>query len=232
MGSITLFLLALLISTALKGGVLDPAANKEPRRGPGIKLPSNKNETAGPDRRRAGSSLSLTALFAALIAAGAFISIPLPFSPVPLVLQNLFSLLAGLVLGPGLGSAAAGLYLIAGIAGAPVFAGAAGGIARLLGPTGGYLLGYLLSALTAGLIAGPPRRRGALSRRRLILAVLAGLLAVYAPGIIRLRFALGSWGKALGAGLIPFIPGDAVKGVIAVLITPRLRRPVGDRIGE
>jgi biotin transport system substrate-specific component len=120
-----------------------------------------------------------------------------------------------------------GLYLAAGIAGAPVFAGAAGGIPRLLGPTGGFLLGYLLSAFTGGLIAGSPRR--ALSRRRLILAVVAGLLVIYVPGVIRLRFALGSWPKALGAGFIPFIPGDAVKGFIAVLISPRLRRAVGGR---
>ncbi|MDR0400400.1 MAG: biotin transporter BioY [Treponema sp.] len=180
--------------------------------------------------RGAGFSLSLVALFAALTAAGAFIAIPLPFSPVPVVLQNLFALLAGLVLGPRLGSAAVGLYLAAGIAGAPVFAGAAGGIVRILGPTGGFLLGYLLSAFTAGLIAGPPRTE-ALPRRRLILAVLAGLLVVYAPGLIRLRFALGSWGKALGAGFIPFILGDGVKGFIAVLIAPRLRRVLGDRMG-
>jgi biotin transport system substrate-specific component len=197
-----------------------------------VKTKGITGEDAGrQERRRAGFSLSLAALFAALIAAGTFISIPLPFSPVPVVLQNLFSLLAGLVLGPGLGSAAVGLYLAAGIAGAPVFAGAAGGIPRLLGPTGGFLLGYLLSAFTGGLIAGPPRR-GAISRRRLILAVLAGLLVIYVPGIIRLRFALGSWVKALGAGFIPFIPGDAAKGLIAVLITPRLRRSVGDRAGE
>jgi biotin transport system substrate-specific component len=188
------------------------------------------NDANRPEQRRAGFSLSLAALFAAVIAAGTFISIPLPFSPVPVVLQNPFCLLAGLVLGPGLGSAAVGLYLAAGIAGAPVFAGAAGGIPRLLGPTGGFLLGYLLSAFIGGLIAGPPRR-GTLSRRRLILAAAAGFLVIYVPGVIRLRFALGSWGKALGAGFIPFIIGDAVKGVIAVLITPRLRRAVGDRTG-
>jgi biotin transport system substrate-specific component len=183
-------------------------------------------------RSRAGLNLSLTALFAALIAAGTFVAIPLPFSPVPVVLQNLFCLLAGLALGPFLGAAAVGLYLAAGAIGAPVFAGAAGGIARLLGPTGGFLFGYLLSAFTAGLIAGKPRQGAALSRPRLILAVLAGLLVLYVPGIIRLRFALDSWGKALTAGFIPFIPGDAAKGLIAVLIAPRLRRPVADRAGR
>jgi biotin transport system substrate-specific component len=172
------------------------------------------------------------ALFAAFIAAGAFISIPLPFSPVPVVMQNLFSLLAGLVLGPFLGGGAVGLYLLAGLTGAPVFAGASGGIARLLGPTGGFLAGYLLSALCTGLICGQPRRGADLPLWRLILAVTAGFLVIYAPGLLRLRFALGSWGKALTAGFIPFIAGDVLKGVLAVLIAPRLRRLVADQAGR
>ncbi|MDR0732227.1 MAG: biotin transporter BioY, partial [Treponema sp.] len=173
------------------------------------------NDRGRPERP--ALSLSLTALFAALIAAGTFVSVPLPFSPVPVVLQNLFSLLAGLVLGPVLGGGAVGLYLLAGIIGVPVFAGASGGIARLLGPTGGFLIGYLFSALSAGLIAGRPRRGAALPLWRISLAVLTGLLVIYVPGLIRLRFALGSWGKALTAGFIPFVVGDALKGVLAVL---------------
>jgi biotin transport system substrate-specific component len=144
-------------------------------------------------------------------------------------MQNLFSLLAGLVLGPLAGGGAVGLYLLAGIAGAPVFAGASGGLARLLGPTGGFLAGYLLSALCGGLICGRPRRGAALPLWRLILAVTAGILVIYVPGLLRLRFALGSWGKALAAGFIPFIAGDALKGVLAVLVAPRLRRLVADQ---
>ncbi|MDR0641474.1 MAG: biotin transporter BioY [Treponema sp.] len=187
---------------------------------------------AGTLRGRRGTGLVLAALFGALIAAGTFISIPLPFSPVPIVLQNLFSLLAGLVLGPALGAAAVGLYLLAGIIGAPVFAGATGGIARVLGPTGGFLLGYLFSAFTAGLIAGRPRRGIKLPLWRISLAVLAGLLVIYLPGLFRLRFAAGSWGKALVTGFLPFIVGDTIKGIIAVLIAPRLRQPLGDHFGE
>jgi biotin transport system substrate-specific component len=184
---------------------------------------------AFPKSAKKPAGLVLAALFAALIAAGTFISIPLPFSPVPIVLQNLFSLLSGLVLGPVLGAAAVGLYLLAGLIGAPVFAGAAGGIPRILGPTGGFLLGYLFSAFTAGLIAGRPRR--GTPRWRIILAVLAGLLVIYAPGLLRLRLGLDSWGKTLAAGLIPFIPGDLIKGIIAVLIAPRLRKTLEDYFG-
>jgi biotin transport system substrate-specific component len=183
-------------------------------------------------KRKTIASITLVALFGALTAAGTFISIPLPFSPVPIVLQNLFALLAGLILGPVLGAAAVGLYLIAGIIGAPVFAGATGGIARLIGPTGGFLFGYLLAAFTAGFIAARPRPGFKTPIWRIIIAVLAGLLIVYVPGVIRLKFALNAgWGKALMAGFVPFVIGDVIKGVIAVLIAPRLRRAAADQLG-
>jgi biotin transport system substrate-specific component len=174
-------------------------------------------------KRKTLSGIALTSLFAALIAAGTFISIPIPFSPVPIVLQNLFALLAGLVLGPVRGAAAAGLYLLAGALGAPVFAGASGGFVHLIGPTGGFLAGYFLSALTAGIIAGPPSSTKT-PTIRIILAVFAGLLVVYVPGLIRLKYAVGSWPAAFLSGFVPFIPGDVIKGIVAVLIAPRLRR--------
>jgi biotin transport system substrate-specific component len=189
-------------------------------------------DNAGTLSKRRTIHVTLTALFAALIAAGTFIAIPLPFSPVPIVLQNLFALLAGLILGPLHGSAAAGLYLIAGAVGAPVFAGASGGFVHIIGPTGGFLLGYLLSAFSAGLIAGSPRGGLKTPLWRIVLAVLAGLLVVYVPGVIRLKFALaGSWRQALIAGFVPFIPGDLIKGILAVPIALRLRRAVSDLYG-
>jgi biotin transport system substrate-specific component len=172
----------------------------------------------------------MTALFAALISGGAFIAVPLPFSPVPLTLQNLFALLSGLILGPLRGGAAAALFLIAGALGAPVFAGAAGGFAYLFGPTGGFLLGYLFTALTAGFIAGRPRENRPTSLPRIILAVLAGLLVLYVPGLIRLKIVLDTdWGTALAVGFLPFTVGDILKGIAAVLIAPRLRRTAADQ---
>jgi biotin transport system substrate-specific component len=170
-------------------------------------------------------SLVFIALFAALISAGALIAVPI--GPVPIALQNFFTLLSGLVLGPALGTAAVGLFLVAGAVGAPVFAnsGSPMGMARLLGPTGGFFLGYLLGALAAGLIAGVPRPGEKIPVWRYIAAVAAGLLIVYIPGLIRLKWALNlSWPQTFTAGLIPFLPGDALKGVIAGLIAPRLRR--------
>lgn len=173
--------------------------------------------------------VALTALFAALTAAGTFIAIPLPGSPVPLVLQNMFALLAGLILGPVSGTASVGLYLLAGALGAPVFAGASGGLARLLGPTGGFYAGYPLMAAVAGLIAGTPKAARKISRPRLIAAIVAGMAVVYVPGVIRLKFALDySWRAAVLAGCLPFLPGDALKGIVAGCIAPRLRRAVAD----
>jgi len=175
-------------------------------------------------------ALVFVALFAAIISAGALLAIPI--GPVPIALQNFFTLLSGLVLGPALGSAAVGLFLVAGAVGAPVFAnsGASMGMARLLGPTGGFLIGYLLGALVAGLIVGgfrmgSPRPGEKIPIWRYIVAVVAGLLIVYAPGLIRLKWALNiGWPQTLAAGFLPFLIGDAVKGVLAVLIAPRLRK--------
>jgi biotin transport system substrate-specific component len=179
--------------------------------------------------RKAVGSITLIALFAALTAAGTFIAIPLPFSPVPVTLQNLFAVLAGLCLGPFLGSLSVALYLAAGALGAPVFAGASGGIARLLGPTGGYLLGYLFAAFVAGLIVGQPRTDKHSPPWRLILAAVLGLLVVYVPGMLRLKQLMGfGWVQALAGGLLPFLPGDAAKVVVAGLIAPRLRRAIAE----
>jgi biotin transport system substrate-specific component len=182
-------------------------------------------------KRRAIARTTMAALFAALTAAGAFISIPLPFSPVPVTLQNLFALLSGLILGPFLGGTATALFLLAGALGVPVFSGAVGGIAHFFGPTGGFLLGYLLAALTAGFIVGRPRGNRQVSLPRIILAVLAGFLVVYIPGVIRLKLVLDTdWGKALVVGFVPFIIGDILKGIAAVLIVPRLRRVAAEQL--
>jgi biotin transport system substrate-specific component len=179
--------------------------------------------------RKAVGEITLIALFAALTAAGTFIAIPLPFSPVPVALQNLFAVLAGLCLGPLLGVLSVALYLAAGALGAPVFAGASGGIARLLGPTGGYLLGYLIGACVAGLVAGRPRTDRRSPPWRIVLGAALGLLVVYIPGMLRLKQLMDfGWTQAFVGGILPFLPGDAAKAVVATLIAPRLRRLIAE----
>ncbi|MDR2803858.1 MAG: biotin transporter BioY [Treponema sp.] len=175
--------------------------------------------------RRSLVRVSLTALFAALIAAGTFISIPLPFTPVPIVLQNMFALMAGLTLGPAIGGSAVALYLIAGAIGLPVFAGATGGFVHFFGPTGGFLFGYLFSAILAGLIAGTPQSGKNTPVYRILLAGIAGILIVYVPGVLRLKAVLNvSWAGALATGFTPFIIGDTIKTVIAVIAAGSLRK--------
>jgi len=193
---------------------------------------NNNNEKTKPASSRLPIRIALTALFAALTAAGAFIAIPL--GPVPIVLQNLLALLSGLVLGPVLGAAAVGLFLLAGLLNFPVFSGG-GGIARFAGPTGGYLIGYFLAALTAGLIAGRPRvnARSKIIHPRIVIAVIASFLVIYIPGLIWLKVRVNlDWVKTLFTGFIPFIIGDALKGIAAILIAPRLRRIAADLLDE
>jgi biotin transport system substrate-specific component len=156
--------------------------------------------------------ITSVSLFAALTAAGAYIVIPLPVSPVPLVLQSLFILTAGMVLGPCLGSLSAVLYLGVGALGLPVFAGGSGGIAHLAGPTGGYLLSFPLAAFTAGIIS----RWGKPSAVKYIMGGTAASLMIYAVGVPWLKWRTGlNWEGAFASGILPFLPGDAVKTAAA-----------------
>lgn len=169
-----------------------------------------------------------TALFVALIACGAFISIPI--GPVPIVLQNLFVLLAGLILGPVWGLACVAVYLLIGFAGLPVFAGATAGAGKLFGPTGGYLLGYLPAVMAAGAISKGLKKTMAGD----LMAMLAGSLIVYAAGVPWLKFAFSmTWYKAFAAGMLPFLIGDGLKIIAAAIIAKRIRpliRQEGNRV--
>ena len=163
--------------------------------------------------------LVLASLFAALTAVGAFVAIPI--GPVPIVLQNLFVMLMGLILGPRWGLAGVGAYLLAGALGLPVFAGGTGGIGRFVGPTGGYLLGYLPSVALIGWLA----QRGRPQRLFDALAVVAGTLVLYLCGVTWLKVVTGlDWGKTLMVGMVPFLPGDIAKMIVAVMLVGGLRR--------
>jgi len=163
-------------------------------------------------RAQRATAGTASAIFAAAIAAAAFIHVPVPVSPVPVVIQNLLAVLAGLVLGPRYGSFAVALFLAAGALGAPVFSGGRGGWAVLLGPSGGYLAGYLAGAFAAGLVMRSGRR----SVARSAIASVAGFAAVYLVGVGRLATLPGSnLAKAVAGGLLPFLAVDAVKAAAA-----------------
>ena len=163
-----------------------------------------------------------------LTAAAAQVSVPLPFTPVPLTFQPMVVLLGASALGGRLGATSQLLYLLAGLVGLPVFAASPllpQGAARLLGPTGGYLLSNPLAALVAGSLA----ERG-LDRRYLgsVLAMLAGLTVVFAVGVFWLSFFVSPANPALGiraaakAGFYPFLGADLVKVLIAAGVLPVL----------
>jgi biotin transport system substrate-specific component len=170
-----------------------------------------------------GIRVASVVLLAGLTAAAAQISIPLPFTPVPFTLQPMVVLLGGAVLGPRLGMAAQVLYLMAGMAGLPVFAASAvlpQGALRLLGPTGGYLMSYPFAAWLTGRLA-----ESGLDRRYVtsVLAMAAGLLVIFTCGVSWLAFfarpAIG-WDAALRTGFFPFIPADVFKVLVASAIMP------------
>ena len=157
-------------------------------------------------------------LMAALTAAGAYLAIPI--GPVPIVLQNLFVFLSGLLLGPRWGAASVGIYLLAGALGLPVFAGGTGGIGHFAGPTGGYLLGYLPAVYVIGLISGGSKKGAVLD----IIAMVCGGLMVYAIGLTWLKILTKmTIAKTLAVGMFPFVPGDGIKIAAAVPIAKALR---------
>lgn len=152
-------------------------------------------------------------LMAALIAVGAFIHVPL--GPAPISLQTFFVMLAGFVLGPMRGSLAVALYLTAGFIGLPVFAGGTSGFARILGPTGGFLLGFFLQAFLAG-IATRDRSKPLSWPKGLTWGALS-TLATFTLGFPWLKTMLDiGWGEALTLGVLPFLPGAVIKLTLAV----------------
>jgi len=162
----------------------------------------------------------LASLMAALTAVGAYIYVPI--GPVPIVLSTLFVILSGLLLGSRWGPTSMACYLLVGVIGVPVFAGGKGGFAHFLGPTGGYLFGYLLASWITGFIS--ERSRGLMILD--ILAVVVGSLAIYALGVPWLKMVTQmSWQKTLIVGVLPFLIGDAVKAFV-VLILAQAIRPV------
>ena len=161
-----------------------------------------------------------------LTIAAAQVSIPLPFTPVPFTLQPMVVLLGGAALGSRLGMTSQAIYILLGLAGLPVFAASPilpQGFARLLGPTGGYLMSYPLAAFVAGYLA----ERG-FDRRYLtsVVAMGAGLAIIFASGVLWMAVGTPHVGlsAAVSAGLVPFIPADIVKILLAATVLPAVWR--------
>jgi biotin transport system substrate-specific component len=152
--------------------------------------------------------------FVAAVAAASRIAIPLPGTPVPLTLQPMLVVLAGMMLGPSLGLTSMVLYLALGALGLPVFTPvSAPGLARFLGPTGGYLIAYPAAAFTAGIVA---QRFPSLVGRWM--AALAGMALIFLGGLSQLTFLTGNVGRAIALGITPFAAFDVVKAFVAAIV--------------
>ena len=165
--------------------------------------------------------LVYTALFAALTAAGAFLKIPLGGSSI--TLQFLFTAMAGVLLGAGGGALSQAVYVALGLLGLPIFT-AGGGFGYVLQPTFGFLLGLIPSALIIGLLTKKSRKPV-----RIVLSCVAGLAALYAVGLpymalilnVYMDMGLDFW-AVLKSGMLPFLPGDALKIAVAAMLFPKL----------
>lgn len=163
----------------------------------------------------------LAGLFTAITAITAQISIPIPFSPVPLTLQVLAVCLAGGILGATWGSVSQLVYLLLGAFGVPVFAQARGGLNVILGPTGGYTIGFVLAAFVIGWISD----RNRVNYKNTLLAMFCGLVLIYLVGTVQLALILGlTWQKALVLGVGWFLPFDLLKVLIGARLSVAIRR--------
>lgn len=166
-------------------------------------------------------TIALIGLMAAVTCVLGPLSIPLPFSPVPISLTNLAVYLSVYVLGMKRGTVSYLIYLLIGLVGIPVFSSFTGGPGKLLGPTGGYLIGFLFMAVICGIVID----KWTTNMPLCFLGMVLGTLVCYLFGTVWLAYQAGlSFQGALAAGVIPFVPGDLCKIVISMLIGPQIRK--------
>lgn len=168
------------------------------------------------------------ALFTALVIVFAIIPpLPMPFVPVPLTLQTLGVMLAGLILSPRLAALAMLLYVVLALVGFPVLPGGRGGLAVFAGPTGGFILGFIPGAFVVSWLAArnlSETTTAAMIARNFGAAVFGGAIVVYAIGVPWLAMVTGmSMDRALMA-VVVFLPGDLVKAVIATIVALRVAK--------
>jgi biotin transport system substrate-specific component len=168
--------------------------------------------------RPLGLKLAVALAGALAVAAAAQVAVPLPGTPVPMTLQPLAVLVVGGLLGPRFGALSLALYLAMGAAGLPVFTpGGLPGFARLIGPTGGYLVAFPFAAAAAGWLA---TRAGSWSGP--LAGAAAGTALIHLGGLAQLTLLTGDASTAFAAGVLPFVVNDVVKIAVAALVVRRV----------
>lgn len=164
------------------------------------------------------------ALFAALTGVLGYLVIPLPFSPVPITGQTLAVMLAGCVLTPLQAGLSMITFLLLGAVGVPVFSGGRAGLGVIAGPSGGYLVGFLIGAIVISVVKG----KGDSFVRLILASVVGGIMVVYLIGVPWLAGMTGMGiSKAITAGALPFITGDLFKAFAAGLIGKKINYQLG-----
>lgn len=170
-------------------------------------------------------AMMLAGLFAALLTVSAQVAIPI--GPVPVILQILFVLLAGAVLGKRVGMASIAVWVMLGLFGLPVFAQGKAGAAVLIGPTGGYIFGYFVCAYIVGYVA----EHFELTYKTMAVAMFVGLVMIYGIGLLGFMLSFQyvlhkamTWQQAINLAVLPFLPFDLLKLVIAIYCGVRIRR--------
>lgn len=159
-------------------------------------------------------------VFVLLTVFGAFIRIPLPFTPVPITAQTFFVLLSGLCLGARLGILSQFIYVLLGTMGLPVFSGGGSGILHLLGPTGGYLIGFCFGSFVTGFLARFKKD----SFVWVVFSVIVGCIFIYVTGVLHLAFLLGiGIKKVFYLGVLPFMIAEILKILLASSIYIKLK---------
>ncbi|MFF2840958.1 biotin transporter BioY [Paenarthrobacter sp. NPDC057981] len=182
-------------------------------------------------KRWNATDLGLIAVFAALVAVSSIVpGIPVGALGVPITLATLTVMLSGLVLGAGRGFAAVGLYVLLGLAGLPIFSGGRSGLGILAGPSAGYIVAFPLAAAATGYLAAVVIRRTVKYRGLWLFAatMVSSIVIVHGLGILGMMVnAKLDFGKALLADL-PFLPGDTLKNVLAVVIAVAIHKAFPD----
>ena len=183
----------------------------------------SQNETSGTvavdNQKIRTKQMVLIALMTAVTCVLGPLSIPLPFSPVPISLTNFAIFLAIFVLGMKNGTISFIIYLLLGAVGVPVFSSFRGGFQVLAGPTGGYLIGFIFLALIMGFALDHFDRKLVPT----IIGMIIGMAVCYAFGTVWLANLLSlSFKEGLMMGVIPYLPGDAAKIIIAAIVGPKL----------
>lgn len=172
------------------------------------------------------ANLSLCALFTALTGICACIAVPLPFTPVPVSLATLAVLLSGGLLGAKYGAISQIVYIVLGAIGIPIYHSFTSGVGILVGPTGGYLVGYIAMAFVIGLLIKrlPLNKYKGYSVISIGIAITIGMYVCYALGTLwfMLTTGTGLW-SALAMCVLPFLPGDALKLIAGTILIKKLR---------